>query len=63
MDIDALILSRNLIKKKIRHYRDEMMYNKDDTNFVNARKEKIYKLRVISSEMLILIKQLKDYTL
>jgi hypothetical protein len=40
-----------------------MMYNKDDTNFVNARKEKIYKLRVISSEMLILIKQLKDYTL
>jgi hypothetical protein len=55
MDIDALTLSRKLIKKKIRTYRDEIMYNKSDVDFVESRRNKILKLRWIVNDLTLII--------
>jgi hypothetical protein len=55
MDIDALTLSRKLIKKKIRTYRDEIMYNKSDVDFVESIRNKILKLRWIVNDLTLII--------
>ena len=52
--------SRKLIQRKIRSYRDELRYNMTDEDFVEARREKIHKLKIISQELGVLIKQLKE---
>lgn len=60
MILEDVKRSRALIQKKIRSYRDELRYNIADEDFVQSRREKIYKLRIISQELGILIKQLKN---
>lgn len=51
IDEVALRISRRLMRKKVRSFRDDIRANPADVEFINARQEKIKVLNIIIKEM------------